>query len=311
MNTPLNTVPQSALESPAIAPAALATTRPLYWSVRRELWENHSIYVAPLAVAGFVLLGFSISALRWPEKLRAALALDPAKQHEALLTPYYFAAFMIILTAFFVGVFYSLDALYAERRDRSVLFWKSLPVSDFTAVLSKVSIPLVALPLVSFSIIVATRGIMLLLHVAVLRTGGLSAAPLLTQLHFFASSLAVLYALAVEALWYAPIYGWMLLVSVWARRATFLWATLPLLAIWVVEKLAFNTEHFGALLKYRLFGWYGQAFVAQASGPLTASPLNDLAPGRFLSTPGLWFGLMFAVVLFAAAVRLRRYRSPL
>jgi ABC-2 type transport system permease protein len=133
----------------------------------------------------------------------------------------------------------------------------------------------------------------------------------LTQLHFSASSLAVLYALAVEALWYAPIYGWMLVVSAWARRATLLWATVPLLAIWVVEKLAFNTERFGALLKYRLFGWYGQAFVAHASEPLTANPLKDLAPGKFLSTPGLWFGLIFAVVFLAAAVRLRRNRSPL
>ena len=55
-------------------------------------------------------------------------------------------------TAFIVGIFYSLDALHGERRDRSILFWKSMPVSDLTTVLSKASIPLVVLPLLSFAI---------------------------------------------------------------------------------------------------------------------------------------------------------------
>jgi ABC-2 type transport system permease protein len=239
------------------------------------------------------------------------MALDSSHQHEALTMPYDCAAFLIILTAFIVAVFYCLDALHGERRDRSVLFWKSLPVSDFTTVLSKASIPLVALPLVIFPIIVATQGIMLLLHAAVLRGGGLSAAPLWTQLHFFALSLALLYALAVMALWYAPIYGWLLVVSGWARRATFLWAVLPLLAICVVEKFAFNTAYFGSFLKHRLVGWYAQSSVVCGWGAAPADPLKNLAPGKFLSTPGLWLGLVFAVVFFAAAVRLRRYRGPI
>ncbi len=64
--------------------------------------------------------------------------------------PYTFAAGCIMATAFIVGVFYCLDALHGERRDRSILFWKSLPVSDLTTVLSKASIPLVVLPLLSF-----------------------------------------------------------------------------------------------------------------------------------------------------------------
>jgi ABC-2 type transport system permease protein len=311
MNTPLNAVPESPLESQAIAPAAPSATRPLYWSVRRELWENHSIYVGPLAVAAFVLLGFSISAIHHADKLRGALALDSSRQHDALTMPYHVAAFLIILTAFIVGVFYSLDALHAERRDRSILFWKSLPVSDLTTVLSKASIPLVVLPLVIFPIIVATQGIMLPLHAAVLRGGGLSAAPLWTQLHFFASSLALLYALAAMTLWYAPIYGWLLVVSGWARRATFLWAVLPPLAICVVEKFAFNTEHFASFLKYRLVGWYARSFMVGASGTAPANPLKGLDPGKFLSTPGLWFGLIVAVLFFAAAVRLRRYRGPI
>ena len=77
--------------------------------------------------------------------------------------------------AFVVGVFYCLDALHGERRDRSILFWKSLPVSDLTTVLSKASIPLVILPLITFAIVIATQLIMLLLSSAAMLISGLSA----------------------------------------------------------------------------------------------------------------------------------------
>ena len=103
-------------------------------------------------------------------------------------------------TTFIIGVFYCLDALYGERRDRSILFWKSLPVSDLTTVLSKASIPLVVLPLLTFAITVVTQLLMLLLSAAVLAGSGLSVTPL-TQLPLFQMSLVLLYHLvAVHSL---------------------------------------------------------------------------------------------------------------
>lgn len=121
--------------------------------------------------------------------------------------------------------------------------------------------------------------------------------------------LLLYHLLAVHVLWYAPIYGWLLLVSAWARRAAFLWAALPLLAIGIVEKLAFNTTHFAAWLFYRISG-------DAAGGSLTAdnvlmNPLMHLTPGKFLSTPGLWIGLAFFSACIAAAVWLRRNQGPL
>ena len=121
-------------------------TRPFYWSVWRELWENRSIYIAPLIVAAVQVFGFAISTIGLAERRRAVLLLDPAKQRAAIEQPYDMAAMMMIFTVFIVGVFYCLDALHGERRDRSILFWKSLPVSDLTTVLSKAIIPLVVLP---------------------------------------------------------------------------------------------------------------------------------------------------------------------
>jgi ABC-2 type transport system permease protein len=304
MNTPPDIVHESAGVSD---PGYSAKTRPFYWSVKRELWENRSIYIAPLMVAIVVLFGFLVSTGGLPERRRAVLLLDPAKTRAAIEMPYNVAAIMLIFTAFIVGVFYCLDALHSERHDRSILFWKSLPVSDLTTVLSKATIPLAVLPLVTFAIIVATQVVMLLWTSVLLITHGMSPGSTWTNFNFFQQSLILLYGLTVIALWHAPIYGWALLVSGWARRATFLYAVLPLLAIGFFEKITFNTSHFASMLKYRLLGFAPEAFAF--TGHTIDSP--QITPGRYLSTPGLWFGLIFAGVFIAAAIRLRRYRAPL
>ena len=309
MNTPSNAFPESPLGSQVVAPAAISEARRFYWSVRRELWENRSIYIAPLAAAALILVGFVLSLIHLPEKMRAAAALDPMQQRALIAQPYTVAALLIMFSTVIVGVFYCLDSLHGERRDRSILFWKSLPVSDLTTVLAKASIPFVVLPLLSFAITVATQFIMLLLSSAVLAGSGQSVATLWTQVSFVQISLMLLYHLLTShGLWYAPIYGWLLLVSAWSRRAPFLWAVLPLLAIGFVEKMAFNTSYFAAMLQSRLMGGPDGAFTA---GSMSMPALAQLTPGQFLISPGLWVGLALAAVFLAAAVRLRRYREPL
>ncbi len=305
MNTPSNAVPQSPLDPRAVTPTTMSETRPLYWSIRRELWENRSIYIAPLVVAGVVLLGFLIATIG-----RAVAMADPAQRAAVLVERNNFAAGVIMATAFIVGVFYCLDALHGERRDRSILFWKSLPVSDLTTVLSKASIPLVILPLLTFAIIVVMQLVMLLLSTAVLLMSGLGVATLWTPLPLFQMSLVLLYHLVtVHVLWHAPIYAWLLLVSGWARRAVFLWAVLPVVAIQIVEKIAFNTSYIASILGHRLAGPEGFHFTAPGSAPV--HPLMTFDPAKFLSTPGLWIGLAFAAAFLAAAVRLRRYQGPI
>jgi len=309
MNTQSNAIPDTPVEAQGFAPAVIPESRLMYWLVQRELWESRSIYIAPLAVAGLILFGFLVSTFRLPGKMRAALALDPMQQHELLAQPYDFAALLIMGTTFVVAVFYCLDALHGERRDRSILFWKSLPVSDLTTVLSKASIPMVVLPLLTFAITVVTQWIMLLLSAAVLLGSGLSVATLWTQLSLSQMWLMLLYhLLAVHSLWYAPIFCWLLLVSAWARRAAFLWAGLPVLAIALVEKIAFNTTHFATMLGNRMGGG-AEAVAAPGSSPM--DPMTHLTPGHFLSSAGLWIGLAMAAAFLAAAVRLRRSQGPI
>jgi ABC-2 type transport system permease protein len=318
MTTPSNAVPESFSESRAAsqasAPAAIPVSQLMYWSIRRELWENRSIYVAPLVAAALGVLAFFINLFLLPRTLRAFPGMDPGHQQMMIAMPYGHLVWLLLPTAFIVGVFYSLDALHGERRDRSILFWKSLPVSDLTTVLSKASIPLVILPLIVFAIAVALHLVMLLLSIALLLMRG-GSATLWAHLPVFQMELVLLYGLLVIALWHAPLYAWLLLISAWARRATFLWAVLPLLAIAVFESVAFHTLHFANLLQDRLIGFAADAFSFTtpdgAPVDLHFIPVSVLTPGKFLSTPGLWIGLIFAAAFLAAAVRLRRYQGPI
>jgi ABC-2 type transport system permease protein len=315
MTTQSNAVPQHPLDAQEIAPAVISPTRPLYWSVRRELWENRSIYIAPLAVAAVYMLGFLISLFWLPRSLRGLEALhDATPQPIALAMPYSHAAMLIMMVGFLVGIFYSLDALHSERRERSILFWKSLPVSDLTTVLAKAIVPLAILPVLVFAITVTLQLIMLLVSAAVLL---LSAAGAATPWHppLFEMELVLLYSLIVLALWHAPLYMWLLLVSGWPRRATFLWAVLPPMALAALEFIAFHTSYLGSLLQDRLYGFAAAAFDLKDKAGVSIDPhfipLAQLAPGRFFSSPSLWIGLVVAAIFFHAAVRLRRYQGAL
>jgi ABC-2 type transport system permease protein len=313
MNMPSNAAQELSGDAP-IAPAKMAATRPLYWSVRRELWENRSIYIAPLAVAGVYLAGYLISLFCLPQSLRALKESHETPILVQLAMPYSHAAMLLMLIGFIVAVFYSLDALHGERRDRSILFWKSLPVSDLTTVLAKASIPLVVLPALVFAITVALQLVMRVLSVAVTAAHG-AGATAENGLPLLQMQLVLLYGLIVTTLWFAPIYCWMLLVSGWARRAAFLWAVLPPLALGAVERIAFRTSYFGLLMRDRLFGFAAGAFDLKDKNGVAIDPhfipLAQLAPGRFLSSAGLWMGLVVAAILLAAAVRFRRYREPI
>jgi ABC-2 type transport system permease protein len=286
----------------------IRAVRRLSWAVRRELWENRSVYLAPLGVAAVFLAGFFIGLFRLPGSIRAASALGPMQQQEAVQQPYVVAALALMAIGLLVAVVYCLDALYGERRDRSILFWKSLPVSDLTTVLSKASIPLLVLPLVTLAATVATHAVMLLASSAVLAASGTSAETLWRHVPFFDVSVATFaHVVAFHGLWYAPFYGWLLLVSAWAKRVPFLWATLPVVAIGVVEKIAFDTSYVAATLRDRLTGG---AQLSGSAGPMTLEMMAPEALGRLVTSPGLWAGFALTAVFLFAAVRLRRSRGP-
>ncbi len=280
----------------------------LYWSIRRELWENRSVWIAPLALATLIVVAFAVFT-DWSETLRFTLPSDPGALRRVIFMPYGLAASVILLTGWLIAVFYSLDALNGERRDRSILFWKSMPVSDLTTVLAKVAMPLAVVPFVATAIALCTQFAMLAAGSVVLMAKGLDASLAWTRVPWLGTTAGMLYGTAVHTLWFAPLYAYLLLVSAAVRRATFLWAFLPLVAIVAVEWLAFRTTHFAALLWSRIVG--GMIAFEPDAMKHPIMELSQLDPGRFFSSPGLWLGLVFAVACIAAAIRLRRYREPL
>jgi ABC-2 type transport system permease protein len=297
-------------EAEGIPSVRESATRPLYWSLRRELWENRSLTIAPLIVAMVALFSYSVSTISLGRKVRGLSALEANDQYIAAFKPFSLAASVILFTGILVGAFYCLDALYGERRDRSILFWKSLPVSDRTTVLSKALVPTVVVPLFTIAVALTTQSIMLLLGSVALLRHGVNPALLWERVPLLQESVVMFYGVGAHALWFAPLYAWILLLSAWAKRAVPLWVVLPCVIVSAVEKGALGTSHFWSFIKYRLNGAMHEAFdVEKLEKPVFG--YSQLKLVNFLTTPGLWGGLVFAVLCLAITVRLRRNREPI
>ena len=302
----------------ATAVVGLAVTRPFYWSVRRELWEYRSIYIAPLAAAAVVLVGFLIGAVNLPDAVRSMSRSDVTIQgveHAnrlglAAVAVMAATAMVVLVTGVIVGMFYGLGALHNERRDRSLLFWKSLPVSDLTAVAAKAAVPLVVLPVVTLAVVAVMHVIMLAVGTVVLLLNNIDPMALWSQLPLVQMALVLIWALVVTPLWLAPIYGWLFLVSAWAKRAPFLWAAFTPLAIIVVEGIAFRTHHFATLIGDRLTGALGAGFIHIPRAPDHGPRMPEIDVLGFLGNPALWIGLAVAAAFLAGAVWMRRTREP-
>jgi len=292
------------------APAIISSRRNFYWSIRRELWEHRSIYLAPSIVAALTLIGFMIGSGYQVARIRSAQSFGPVELQVAIDRPYGLAALFLMGIGFLVSIFYCVEALHGERRDRSILFWKSLPVSDFTVVLSKMMIPLVVVPLITVALTIVTQLLMLLINIAILQINGVSPSILWTNLSLVEMWLMMIYhMLVLHGLWFAPAYSWMLLASAWARRAPFLWAVLPPIAVGVIEKIAFNTTYFPHWMQSRFGGAPGSD--AYPGSEHAMHEWANLNIGQSLLNPGLWSGLVIAALFLFAAARIRRSRGPI
>jgi len=308
MSTPSTTISDFDRQPPA--PVAISATQPFLWSIRRELWEYRSIYVAPLIVVALVLIGFLVGSAHHIRKVREAMSLDPMQLHKVIESPYNSSAMFLMGIAFLVSLFYCIEAMQGERRDRSILFWKSLPLSDLTVVLSKMSIPLILLPVIAVVLTVVTHLVMLVLNAMIFQASGIGTAVLWDHLSLTPMwTMMAYHMLILHGLWFAPFYAWLLLISAWARRAALLWAVLPLAAIGVVEKIAFNTTHFANWMMYRFGGAPGAG--AYPGNEMATHDWMHLSLGQVLFNPSLWCGLIVAAIFLFVAARIRRNRGPI
>lgn len=290
----------TAAESPRV--------RPLYWSVRRELWDNRFLWMVPSAVALLVLITGVLTALI---ALARSTRIDLTATPRAILNHLEMSPAPIMLCSLLVGFFYALDALYGERRDRSILFWKSLPVSDTTSVIAKMLIPIVVIPALGLALSIATQLILLVALIILTAPTDLPFTVLWRDAAFLESLPIMAYGLFAHALWLAPLYAWALLISAWARRAPAMWLFVPPMLLIAIERLITGTSAMGKLIAYRFQGAMSAAF--DDSPDSRAGHIDSIAqlePLRFLTTPGLWLGLLFTVGATYAAIHLRRRREP-
>ena len=299
---------------PGAAPPVLkALGRTLLSLVRREFWEHRALWVAPSAVAGLMLLAALVASVKY----RLTDADLSGEESPGSMTMFAvmqgFVSTPLSAVTLIVLVFYLLDCLYAERKDRSILFWKSLPVSDGLTVLSKLLVALGLVPLGVFVlgllVSLACTGIWQL-NAALGRLPGIPGWDLVGWLK---AELALLLCFFIGALWYAPCAAYLLVVSTWARRTPFLWLLLPPVAAQILERIAFGTHYLASFIGYRLFGIWPMVFSHMHLGHGRAfalgSALDQLDLGAALGNIDLWLGLGAAAGLTFAAIRIRRYRD--
>jgi ABC-2 type transport system permease protein len=306
-----------------VAPAAAPRpVRPFYWSVRRELWENRSLFIAPLVAGGIAIIALILNAMHLQQGMQALSVLTPEKQRMLVAGVNGGIAFLITMVMNITVFFYLLDALQGERKDRSVLFWKSLPVSDTTAVLGKLFTALVVSGAIVIVVTLATQLLVLLVATVILMIGGVNPAPIWNNLQLFQLTIGLIYGQIALSMWYAPIAAWLLLVSAWAKRVAILWAVLPPLAIMLFERVAIGTHYVSDLLAYRMRDGITTAFLPRSRAEFTVrdggmnadmprNVLDALDPVGFFTNPWLWVGLVVAAGLVAAAIWMRRYREPI
>ena len=289
--------------------------------VRREIWEHRSLWMAPLAVTALLLICALLThgALKI-DATDSSEWLDPrnktivfALAQWALTIPHYLV--MILLLNF-----YLLDCLYAERKDRSILFWKSLPVTDGATVVSKIFVSCVVLPLGTFALALVTD----ILFTAIwnLRAAIGHAPELIVwdTVAFLKTQALMFLGLVISILWYAPFFGLFLLASAGLRRNVLMWVTVvPLLAA-IGERIAFGTHWISSLIDYRWDGIWGSMRVETA----LLGSIKNVGPAEVVSIPevydrvhvgaaftniDLWLGILFAAACAYAAARIRRYRD--
>jgi ABC-2 type transport system permease protein len=285
------------------------------WLVRREFWENRAIWMIPAAIAAALTFGALFG------RVEVANLTSPAQSRAVAEMILFAVGVVFFLVMSIYSTWYLLDCLYADRKDRSVLFWKSMPISDTATVLAKLFTGLIAIPVVYFA--AADLSALLMAFVVALRArSSLGAALWQADLWLQLQGLCA-YVIVSTAVWYLPVAGWLLLVSAWAKRAVMLWSVLPLLAAVLAERLFLGSHVVANLLKDRLAGYVSMAFrdLAHRSDWVT-TPLGDgdsivtptsvwrlLDPVGFFSSPATWIGVLVGAALIYGAIQLRLRRT--
>jgi ABC-2 type transport system permease protein len=314
------------------------------WLLKREFWEHKGgFFWAPAVVGAIMTLVFIVSTIsmvamgskhgmdfngvRVTDLSKIVDATQQAEFVHGLTQSYLFIASPLFMVMAFVVFFYCLASLFDERKDRSVLFWKSLPVSDSETVLSKVATALLVAPLLTIAFAFATSLAALLVICIGAAFSGLNIfGAVLASPGLYTSPVMLLAIVPVYLVWALPTVGWLMMVSSWARTKVFLWAVgVPVLAgallAWFNAMFDFNwdIEWFWKNIVARgLIGvmpgnWFG--FVDPEGGMHIRGP-HDVQfsylvaqSWKTLASAQAWIGAAIGAGMLYAATRIRRWKD--
>ena len=293
--------------------------------IRRELWEHRALWFVPLMI-GVLMIALSLVASVFNNNANiqihmdgkateflAGLNEDKSVRNFGVGIGGIFALQLMVMLIVLGN--YVLDTLYSERKDRSILFWKSMPVSDGMTVASKVATALLVVPLWVYAVSLLTG--VLCYAVLALRFAGTPLAAVASwdtgtflklQSEFLGHTL-------IASLWYAPVVAALLVISAWARRSPWVWATVPIWVAYLVEKIAFGTHYITSFVAYRLTYFFsspkysGGSATSSHAASEAQKLVTELNVTPLLFNVDLWLGVVAAAGLMYVAVRLRRYRD--
>jgi len=295
--------------------------------IRREIWEHRSIYVTPMAIASIVTLGvfaMLIFASGFAAELDAvifgATNIAGETERKAALTLYFLGTSWLFLVALAIlTVFYCLDSLYAERKDKSILFWRSMPVTDAETVISKLIIALLVIPVAAIIGIIVTHLVNLVVtSVWVSMKGGDASLLIWGSVSLLDNWLAAVIVILTTGIWMSPFIGWFLFVSAYTKRSPLLMAFMPLFLLALLEKIILRTHVFAEHVLGRGDGmplirtdnierFFDEEQWRIAEG--ATSLLAHLDIVQFLTSPATWAGIIVCGLLSTAAIYVRRYRD--
>jgi ABC-2 type transport system permease protein len=260
--------------------------------IKREFWESKSLWAVPLAAAALII-GTSIFG-----KFRFGGDMPPGVRDIAGSALVGITVFLAVVGGITIFT-YLTDCLFSERKDRSILFWKSLPVSDARTVLSKLAVAMLVLPLGLMVLAVITHfvvsAIMLVRFEDVQQFAALGSG----YWSGWANALGrTVVACCFALLWYLPLAAYLMLASVIAKRAPLMYVILPpvVLALW--ERLMLETSHIAQFITGRL---------APRDAEQLLNPRGDA--WQAFQDPALWIGLAVGAGMLYIVIRLRRYRD--
>jgi len=295
--------------------------------VRRELWEHRSLYVVP-AVLGLVLVmgavtgQVTISGFGTHVDMALLGATNIGANERGAGLSLLLAAFagLFVIAMWILTMFYSLDSLYAERKDKSILFWRSMPVTDAETVVSKLLTALVVIPIVTLAFIAVTELLVLLVTSIWVGMRGADAWHLIwAAVPLVDNWSATLVVVLAVSLWLAPFVGWFLLVSAYTKRSPLLMAVLPIILLPMLERIIFGSALLSEAIYSRtssipIFKGYdgfelfdNHSLLEAAKEGISLVSLLDI--GKFLSSSGLWVGLVVCGLFTTAAMYVRRFRG--